>query len=55
MDAQGGENGAGIGGGSSGTGGTVTVNGGTVDAQGGDNGAGIGGGSSGISVSSRSG
>ena len=35
---------AGIGGGAGGSGGTITINGGTVDATGGDRGAGIGGG-----------
>ena len=43
ITAQGGENGAGIGGG--GSGGTVNIYGGTVTATGGQNGAGIGGGS----------
>ena len=44
VTAQGGENGAGIGGGNAGSGMGITIEGGTVTAAGGDNGAGIGGG-----------
>ena len=44
ITAQGGREGAGIGGGRGGDGGTVVINGGTVDARGGEYGAGIGGG-----------
>ena len=44
MTATGGSSGAGIGGGSRGTGGTITINGGTINATGGSGGAGIGGG-----------
>ncbi|MFV0678718.1 hypothetical protein [Ottowia sp.] len=44
VEARGGDQGAGIGGGSSGAGGTVEVRGGTVTATGGQFGAGIGGG-----------
>ena len=44
LEATGGIGGAGIGGGSSGAGGTITINGGTVNATGGNSGAGIGGG-----------
>ena len=44
LNATGGVNGAGIGGGSGGHGGTVTVNGGTITATSGNFGAGIGGG-----------
>ena len=44
LTATGGEDGAGIGGGREGTGGIITINGGTVTAQGGVQGAGIGGG-----------
>ncbi|MBR4656284.1 MAG: InlB B-repeat-containing protein [Oscillospiraceae bacterium] len=47
VTAKGGKNGAGIGGGSNGTCGTVTIHGGTVTATGGENGAGIGGGNKG--------
>ncbi len=44
LNATGGYQGAGIGGGRDGAGGTVTISGGTVTATGGENGAGIGGG-----------
>ncbi len=44
VTAHGGKNGAGIGGGAHGTGGTVTINGGAVTAQGGEWSAGVGGG-----------
>ena len=47
LEAMGGESGAGIGGGSKGTGSNITINGGTVTANGGLYGAGIGGGESG--------
>lgn len=47
LTARGGGNGAGIGGGYYGSGGTITIEGGTVEAKGGDYGAGIGGGYSG--------
>ena len=47
MAAQGGSNGAGIGGGSGGNGGQISISGGTVAAQGGSESAGIGGGYSG--------
>jgi hypothetical protein len=44
MYAAGNANGAGIGGGNGGTGGTILITGGTITAQGGSNGSGIGGG-----------
>mgnify|MGYP000442272933 CR=1 FL=1 len=44
LEATGGSNGAGIGGGDDGDGGAINITGGTVDAKGGDGGAGIGGG-----------
>lgn len=47
LDVTGGSQGAGIGGGRSGAGGTIKILGGTVNANGGSSGAGIGGGSSG--------
>ena len=47
MQATGGANAAGIGGGEKGSGGDITIDGGIVRATGGDNGAGIGGGYSG--------
>ena len=47
LEAMGGESGAGIGGGSRGTGSNIAINGGTVTANGGLYGAGIGGGASG--------
>ena len=47
LTANGDYNGAGIGGGVRGSGGSVTINGGSVTATGGDDAAGIGGGSSG--------
>lgn len=45
LNVYGGKNGAGIGGGSGGAGGTISINGGTVTAYGGKSSAGIGGGS----------
>lgn len=47
LTATGGINGAGVGGGSNGDTGNITINGGTITATGGINGAGIGGGSNG--------
>ena len=47
LTANGGESGAGIGGGSSDSGGTIKINGGTVTASGGTGGSGIGGGGGG--------
>ena len=47
LTATGGTNGAGVGGGSNGYAGNITINGGTITAEGGTNGAGIGGGSNG--------
>ena len=47
LTATGGTNGAGVGGGSNGDAGNITINGGTITAEGGTNGAGIGGGSNG--------
>ena len=49
LTATGSENGAGIGGGNNGTGGTITINGGTIIATSGLSGAGIGGGHRGAS------
>lgn len=47
LTATGGTNGAGVGGGSNGDAGNITINGGTITAEGGISGAGIGGGSNG--------
>lgn len=47
LTATGGTSGAGVGGGSNGDAGNITINGGTITAEGGTNGAGIGGGSNG--------
>ena len=47
LTSKGGSEGAGIGGGDSGAGGSIEISGGTVSATGGDHGAGIGGGDSG--------
>lgn len=47
LTAIGGTNGAGVGGGSNGEAGNITINGGTITAEGGISGAGIGGGSNG--------
>ncbi|MDD5823243.1 MAG: hypothetical protein PUD55_02275 [Firmicutes bacterium] len=44
VNAKGGDNAAGIGGGDGGSGGNITINGGTVNAEGGNSAAGIGGG-----------